>query len=191
MKKTMKIISNIISVLLVIVLLCMIFIVVSTKASGGEPQAFGYKLKTVLSGSMEPEFMTGSIIAVQDVKDKKNLKKGDVITFMKDEKNLVTHRIVEVMKNGEQVLYKTKGDNNKVADTELVQSSNVVAEYSGFTVPYLGYFLDFAKSPKGTAILLIGPGVLLLGYSVMTIIQAVREIDRKTKRQSEPPAKSA
>ena len=141
----------------------MAFLVVSSKASGGEPQAFGYQLKTVLSGSMEPTFKTGSVIAVKplNTEERKTLKEDDVITFQESEDILVTHRIIGVTTSGEHVMYETKGDNNNAADMEPVLAENVVAQYAEFTIPYLGYFIDFAQSKEGGAILLIGPGLLL------------------------------
>ncbi len=65
LKLAKKILSTSITVVLYAVLFMMIFVVVSSKASGGEPQFFGYQIKTVLSGSMEPGIQTGSIIAVK------------------------------------------------------------------------------------------------------------------------------
>src|SRR5690606_8330585 len=78
MKKTKKIISSITTALLFAVLIVMVVAVISSKASGGEPSFLGYQLKPVLSGSMEPTFMTGSIIAIRPVEDPTTLKKDDV-----------------------------------------------------------------------------------------------------------------
>ncbi|MBH9967984.1 signal peptidase I SipW [[Bacillus] enclensis] len=178
MKKVLKITSSLITTVLFLVLLFMIFVVISSKASGGEPQFLGYQLKTVLSGSMEPTFKTGSIIAVKPVEDPASLKKGDVVTYLQQDNTIVTHRIMKVIKNGENTMFQTKGDNNNDMDTQPVIAQNVVAKYTGFTIPFLGYFIDFAKSSKGTAILLIVPGVLLLGYSGFTIVSALRELDK-------------
>ncbi|MCC3649343.1 signal peptidase I [Cytobacillus oceanisediminis] len=185
MKKASKIISNIITAVLFINLILMAFLVVSSKASGGEPQAFGYQLKTVLSGSMEPTFQTGSVIAVKPLssEERKSLKEGDVITFQESEEKLVTHRIIGVTTSGEHVMYGTKGDNNKTADMNPVLSDNVKAIFTGFTIPYIGYFVDFAQTKEGSAILLIGPGLLLLGYAAFIIFQAIREIDPKNNKK--------
>ncbi|MFZ3591224.1 signal peptidase I SipW [Bacillus sp. DJP31] len=188
-KKVIKILSNSLTVMLFGLLLMMIFLVISSKASGGEPQVFGYQLKTVLSGSMEPTFKTGSIIAIKPMDDSIKLAKKDVITFLQADGNVVTHRITDVINQGDHVLYQTKGDNNQNLDTQPVLSQNVIGKYTGFTIPFLGYFIDFAKSSKGTAMLLIIPGVLLLGYSVISIMSALREIDRKTKEST--PQKTA
>jgi signal peptidase I len=181
MKKVKKWTSNIITGILFAVLIFMVVVVVSSKASGGEPEAFGYQLKTVLSGSMEPGIQTGSIIAVKPGGDMTRFEKGDVITFRQEENMLVTHRVAEVIKNGDQVMYRTKGDNNKTEDLNPVLSENVVAEYTGFTVPYVGYFMNFTNSKNG-AFLFIIPGILLLIYSGFTIWRAISQIEVKPKK---------
>ena len=181
-KKVLNIISNLITGILFLLLIFMVFVIVSSKASGGEPQVLGFQLKTVLSGSMEPTFKTGSIIAVKPIANPSELKKDDVITFMQADQSIVTHRITEVIKQGEQTMYQTKGDNNEDFDSQPVLSQNVLAKYTGFTLPYLGYFTDFAKTGKGTGILLIIPGVLLVIYSAFTIFKALKEIDPSSKK---------
>ncbi|EIT85624.1 signal peptidase I [Fictibacillus macauensis ZFHKF-1] len=186
MKKVRKVISTLITAVLFIALLGVGFIVISSKASGGQPSVFGYQLKTVLSGSMEPGIQTGSIIAVKPGGDASRYKKGDVITFKSGEK-LITHRIQKVNGSGNSLSYTTKGDNNNAADPDKVLPGNVVAEYTGFTVPYIGYGMDYAQSKKGTMILMIVPGVLLLLYSIWTITKAIREIDVKKEKSSTPP----
>jgi signal peptidase I len=177
--------SNIITIILAVLLIFMLFIVISSKAAGGEPQVFGYQLKTVLSGSMEPGIKTGSIISVKIAGETDKFKKDDVITFKKDEKDLITHRIVEVIKTGDQVMYRTKGDNNKTEDMEPVLSQNVVAEYKGFTIPFVGYFMNFAQSKNGNLLLLVLPGLLLLGYSAFTIWRTISQIEVKAKESDE------
>lgn len=181
-KKRMKRISSIVSGILMVLLISVASVVVFTKISGGEPQLFGYQLKTVLSGSMEPGILTGSIIAVKPAEDKTNFKKGDVITFQEAENILITHRITEVVKSGDSVLYRTKGDNNNAEDMNPVMSDNVVAEYTGFTVPYVGYFINFTQSKNGALLLLI-PGFLLLIYSGFTIWRALGEIELAPKKK--------
>ncbi|NMH67629.1 signal peptidase I [Bacillus sp. RO3] len=174
-------------------LLIMVFLVISSRASGGEPKAFGYQFKSVLSGSMEPTFKTGSIIAVKplDENQKASLGENDVITFNKNETEVVTHRIIDVIKQESGTLYVTKGDSNKDKDLSPVLSDNVMAIYEGFTIPYLGYVVSFAQSPKGTALLLIIPGILLLGYAALNVMQALKELERKTKPVDDQPNKTA
>jgi len=160
----------------------MILVVVSAKASGGEPELLGYQLKTVLSGSMEPGIQTGSIIAVEKTTDPKGYAEGDVITYIDEGDILVTHRITEVISTSDNVMYRTKGDNNEDSDTNPVLSENVVAEYTGYTIPYVGYFLDFTNTKNG-AFLFIVPGILLLLYSIFTIWKAIAQIEVTTKKE--------
>jgi len=181
-QKIKKWVNNIVTGILMILLISVATVVVISKASGGEPQLFGYQLKTVLSGSMEPGIQTGSIIAVKLAEDKNNFKKGDVITFQAEEDILITHRITEVVKSGDSVLYRTKGDNNNAEDMNPVISDNVVAGYTGFTVPYVGYFNNFSQSKNGALLLLI-PGFLLLIYSAFTIWKVLSVIELRPKKQ--------
>ncbi|GAA0489107.1 signal peptidase I [Salinibacillus aidingensis] len=180
-KSVFKVIKNTLYLLVCATLLLMTIIVLSSRASGGEPQIFGYQFKTVLSGSMEPTFETGSIIVVKEVENPASLQKDDIITFQANENALVTHRIIEKFTQGDNTFYRTQGDNNDGPDTQPVLSDNVVAKYSGVTIPLIGYFLNFASSPMGTAILLIGPGLMLLGYAVYSFRLALRELDRQNK----------
>lgn len=181
LKQVKKWVSRITTYLLFAALIVMAVVVVTSKASGGEPEIAGYQLKTVLSGSMEPGIQTGSLIAVKPDGDMKRFKDGDVITFMDEEEKLITHRITEVMASGEQVMYRTKGDNNNAEDLEPVLSENVVAKYTGFTIPYLGYLVNFAQSRNGAFLLLI-PGILLLCYSGLTIWRTLGEIEKQNKK---------
>lgn len=185
-KKTnvMKWINNLVTGILMVLLIGVASMVVISKASGGEPQLFGYQIKTVLSGSMEPGIKTGSIIAVKLDIDKDNLKEGDVITFRESEDMLITHRITEITKNGDSVLYRTKGDNNNAEDMNPVLPANVVAMYTGFTVPYLGYFANFTQSKNGAFLLLV-PGFLLLLYSAFSIWKVLSAIELPQKKQTE------
>lgn len=180
-----KIGSGLITFILMVSLVFMVFVVITTKASGGEPEIFGYQLKTVLSGSMEPEFRTGSVIAVIPGGDMTRFQEGDIITFMERDSILITHRVMEVVHSGEHVMYRTKGDNNSAADSDMVLSENVVAQYTGFTIPYLGYLASFAQSKEGSTLLLIVPGILLLVYAGVTIWQAVSQLERNNRISNE------
>lgn len=178
-----KWVSRITTTLLAVLLIIMIVAVISSKATGGEPNFFGYQLKTVLSGSMEPTFQTGSIIAVNPNKDMTQLQEGDVIVFMNEEKLLITHRIIEVITNNSGVMYRTMGDNNDGPDAGVVIPENITAVYTGFTIPYAGYVFSFATSKMGTVLLLIIPGFLLLSYSVISTWRAIAQLDLKKEAE--------
>ncbi|PEB54129.1 signal peptidase I [Bacillus pseudomycoides] len=184
MKLVWKIISNFISFVLFALMVFLAFVVISSKASGGDPTIMGYQFKTVLSGSMEPTFLTGSVIAIEPTKDGSKYQKGDVITFKENETKIVTHRIIDVKNVNGKVMYETKGDNNNGPDLKPVLAENVIGKYQDITVPYVGYLLNYANSKAGAALLLIIPGLFLLGYSAITIFSAIRSIDGDKKNKS-------
>lgn len=180
MKQVMKWINRMVTSILLILLISVAGIVLSTKLTNGETQIFGYQIKTVLSGSMEPTILTGSVIAVKslDEAEGSSLKAGDIITYL-DEERLITHRITDVLAEEQAVRYKTKGDNNNSADSNPVLAENVIAKYEGFMIPYLGYLINFIQTANGSVLFMILPGVLMLGYSIVTIWKTIRELERK------------
>ena len=123
----------------------------------------GLRPLTVLSGSMEPTYHVGSLIYVKSV-DYRDLKAGDVITFMLAEDTLATHRIVEGVPDEEDpatLRYLTKGDANEAEDGSLVHYKNVVGT-PVFTIPKLGYVASYIQNPPGTYVALSAGAVVLL-----------------------------
>jgi len=120
-----------------------------------------YQIKVVLSGSMEPNIKTGSIIVI---KPEKNYKVGDVVTFGRDDRVHVpiTHRIVEIDKQQDGGEYfVTKGDANEDIDAGQISKSSVIGRVL-FTLPYVGYFLSFMKTNVGFISVVVIPGIIVL-----------------------------
>lgn len=178
-KKIVEWVNRVISILIFALLLTMLFTVIIMRASGGEASLFGYQIKSVLSGSMEPDIKTGSIIALQETGDDHEFKQNDVITFITEDGMTVTHRIDEVQDDGQS--YITKGDANDAPDMDPVLQKDIIGLYNGFTIPYLGYVINFATSKEGSALLLVFPGMGLVLYSFLRIGRVVRSIDHSKK----------
>lgn len=127
---------------------------------------FGVQVFTVLSGSMEPTYQTGSLIYVKDV-DYRGLKEGDVITFMLSEDTVATHRIVEIISDAKDpavIRYRTKGDANDAEDGALVHYKNILGT-PVFTIPVLGYVADFIQhSPGNYLTVALGAAALLTAF---------------------------
>lgn len=97
---------------------------------------------TVTSGSMLPTYKVGSIVFVYKV-DENNISVGDVITFKYAKNMIVTHRVVEVDKDG--VI--TKGDANNTTEG-VIPFKDIIGKTSDFCVPYVGYIYDFIQNYK-------------------------------------------
>ncbi|AZK46278.1 signal peptidase I SipW [Paenibacillus lentus] len=176
----------------IILLFCVAVIgsILVAKITGDEPSFYGYKLKTVLSGSMEPAIRTGSVIAIStsDIGSGNRFKTGDIITFQADKHRLITHRIIEVRMNkaDNNVLYRTQGDNNQAPDSALVSPANIVGAYTGFTIPYAGYFISFAVTKTGSIALLIIPGLLLFLYGAFSICKFISRLEQQLNDRVSP-----
>lgn len=151
-KKIWNIISSIFVALVVILALIMV-----------GARVFGFQVFTVLSGSMEPTYHTGSLIYVKEV-EPETIEVGQVITFMLDEDTIATHRVVEVLPDEEDpsvIRFRTKGDANDAADGTPVHYKNVIGTPVA-SIPYLGYVANYIQNPPGTYIAIAGCAVLLM-----------------------------
>jgi signal peptidase len=136
-----------------------------------------YRILTVLSGSMEPTLHTGSIVAIAPRKD---YKIGEVITFgeIGKDKTPVTHRIKDVKIADGKNIFITKGDANNVEDNSETPQSEVKGKVL-FSIPFLGYALNFVKQPMGFALVIIIPAVLIIWEEAKKIW---REITKNKKK---------
>lgn len=167
MSKTFKRVWNCFTTILLIA-------VVALAAIMAGPKLLGMQVYTVLSGSMEPAYHTGSLIYVKEV-DPFTLETGDVITFMLDESTLATHRIAGVVPDEEDssvIRFRTKGDANDFEDGTLVHCKNVVGT-PVFTVPQMGYVANFIQNPPGMYISIAGGALLILLIFMPELVSAL------------------
>ncbi len=140
MEKIKKICNSITTVIVIIALILAMLLV--------GVRIFGLQVYTVLSGSMEPVYHTGSVIYVKSVDDPAALEEDTVITFYLGGTTVATHRIIEVVQSEEGVSYRTKGDANDVEDGGLVDPRNIIGT-PVFTIPKLGYLISFIQTKPG------------------------------------------
>ena len=188
MSKTFKKIWNLITTLIVIAAVLLAVLLVGVRLAG-------LQVFTVLSGSMEPTYHTGSLIYVKKV-DAAKLSEGTVITFMLDENTVATHRIVGVVPDEDEpgvVRYRTKGDANEAEDGGLVHYKNVIGT-PVFSIPGLGYLANYIQHPPGTYVAVsAGAAVLLLMFlpELIGMMRGDGEEDKppKEKAPAEKPPK--
>lgn len=126
-------------------------------------QLFGIKPYSVLSGSMQSVYPTGSLIYVIGV-DPARLEVSDVITFKMTGGTVATHRIVELVpdeNHPDTVRFRTKGDENEIADGSLVDFSSVIGK-PVFCIPLIGYLVTYMMCPPGKYIAIIVAVALVL-----------------------------
>lgn len=95
------------------------------------PMVIGYRPIAVLSGSMEPSIRVADVV-VSRSPSTPDIGVGAVIDFRRDDQS-VLHRVVEVTTDG----YRTRGDANQSADSELVASEDI-SGVGVYVVPLVG-----------------------------------------------------
>ena len=132
-------------------------------------------LLVVLSDSMSPTIKMGDLVLTTSINPSK-VKEGDIITYTKrnDSNSFVTHRVIEVINQGNEISFKTKGDANEDADIRIIPSSNLKGKVL-FSIPYGGYFVRFIRTPIGFIMFIIVPAGLIIVGEVKNILESVRK----------------
>lgn len=147
MSKVIQIFTSIIAVLVVVMFIL--------------PIAVGIRPFIVLSGSMEPDIKTGSIVYINTNISSYEIVKDDIIGFRLNNQT-VTHRVVEVNKEDQSFI--TKGDANDERDAVPVTFTNYLGK-TIFTIPFIGKIIMFFKSGIGLYLL-----VALILLNVLLVI---------------------
>ena len=189
--KILKIISNIIYALFILVL---VVIAVGTAFSVFQAPG-GSRIFVVQSGSMEPAIRTGSIVLIAP---QTQYQKNEVITFFANpnERNLkktgatVTHRIIKINNDEGRLWYQTKGDANNAPDQETV-GQNAVLGKALITIPYVGYAINFTRTQMGFVLLIVIPATLIIYSELLNIKKEIAlEIAKKKAAKIEEEAKN-
>ena len=178
---TLKKIWNIVSTVLVALVVLLALLLVGARL-------FGLRVYTVLSGSMEPTYHTGSLIYVRKV-DPYTIEEGQPITFMLDENTVATHRVVGVVPDEDDptvIRFRTKGDANEAEDGSLVHYKNVIGT-PVFSIPYLGYVANYIQHPPGMYVAISAGAVLLL----LVFLPDLFAEDGSKEKEKEPKRKKA
>jgi len=182
--KVISIIGNIMFWVLIVTILISAFLFANSDSK--EKSIFGYRYYNVITPSMTPTISVGSAVFVKMV-DPQTLKESDVIAFRNEEDKVTTHRIIEIVKENGQTLFRTKGDNNSVEDANLVKTEDVEGVYFS-RIAKVGNFLMFMQQPIGLAVLLLI--ILVVGLICLHIMNKIEsknisEEDKKYMKEFE------
>ena len=112
----------------------------------------GYKPFIVMSGSMETTINIGDLVIVKKV-NSSSIHIGDIIAF-KNGNIVISHRVKEVINDSGIYKFKTKGDNNNVADDFIVNSDAIEGIFVN-KIPGLGSILLFLGKPIGLLMVIL------------------------------------
>lgn len=117
--KIFRIFYNTIKAIFITIVVLYVLVLVIQKVSNNS-SILGYRVFTIATSSMEPEYKVGDVILVHE-EDYSNIEVGDDVTYMgkvadfKD--RIVTHRVIEMDKEKKTLI--TKGIANEEQDPQI------------------------------------------------------------------------
>jgi signal peptidase I len=132
-----------------------------------------YRPVTVLSGSMRPAFAPGDTIFVTPER-LRDVRVGQVITYSipVDDHHVESHRVIRILKRGDDPVVITKGDANRSADPWRAELHGKVIWVERFHVPMLGRLVLWFRSPLFHKLTVFVLPILLAAYGLLRIWRA-------------------
>lgn len=140
------------------------------------PRLFGYHIYSVISGSMEPEIPTGSLVYIKEAVPEE-IQEGDVIAFYgaMDSNAIITHRVVENrVLMGEFI---TKGDANQTEDMNPIPYDNFIGIVVR-SIPKVGQIAQLFTSQTGKIIAGMVIGISIVLQCAASLIESRRRKKR-------------
>lgn len=122
--KILSLIYSIAKAIVTVILLIVLGVIVIQRVTNNELSFGGYRIYTVVTQSMFPEYRVGDILVSKEVKPS-DIKIGDDVVYLGEKDDfkdkIVTHRVVSVRKDIEtnKLIFTTKGLNNIIEDPEI------------------------------------------------------------------------
>lgn len=172
----------------VIILIPFLLISVYSKIVNGVAMIGGHGMIAVASGSMSEknaanpylaninnQFNTYDMLMIEKVDSAKDLQLYDVIAYVNDEGVNIIHRIVGFQQSSEGLRFVTRGDSNNADDEYKPKVDDILGEYTGKRIPYVGVFLMFLQSYSGIVTVAAVIYCLIMIESVGSKIYAAQE----------------
>lgn len=180
MKKAWNILSTVLVWIVVIVaVLMMVFTIVSVNTfNRNDRELLGLRFYIVLSDSMSAtDFDAGDLVVVKEV-DPTTLQEGDIIAYQSQSSEnygqTVTHKIrTKTTDANGNPGFITYGTTNNVDDETIVTYPFILGKYQA-SLPGLGSFFQFLKTPRGYIVCILIPFLLLIAYQGLNCVKIFR-----------------
>ena len=162
-------------------LLLLLINIFGAKMLGRVPNAFGYSVLNIVSGSMEDEIPRDSYILVKQVSPQE-VKVNDIICFYSTDPQIYgmpnTHRVVKepILKDGKYE-FVTKGDANAIEDEQTAKGDRLIGVY----VKTLDGLSAFSNSLKGNMMLFVFIGITVSMIGMMTYVIVIIKSPKNRK----------
>ena len=193
------IISWVMLVILVLIAAFLLYYFVSMRVYANKGESFkpAVSLYTIVTQSMEPNINPYDVILDATVKDPKDIKIGDVITFISTASisrgMTITHRVYDIKEENGEYYYYTKGDNNISPDLVPASYTNVLGKVL-LRIPQLGRLQAFLSTKAGWLLIVVIPALFVIISDIVKMFRlgtAKKNVDKqlmteeKEKQQEE------
>ena len=167
------------------VLLFAYFIDIKRRAANVESPLYGAYV--IVSGSMEPIIKIRDAVITRRVDSIDDIKKGDVVTYRAMDETyygiLITHRVVDIQKNGDKTIFVTKGDNNETVDRSPIEFGQITGKVV-MRIPKVGYIKYFLVSSYGWIIAIVIPSFMIIGYDIFKLVRNIENAHNEKKQKN-------
>lgn len=186
MKKVLSILKKVVDIVLTVFVLLFVLVVCLQRFSNNEISLFSYRMFTVVSGSMEPEYNIGDVLISKET-DPSKIKRGDDVSYLgtsgtfKDK--VVTHRVVKVDHDVDgKLIFHTKGLANLVEDPIVYEDQlyGVVV----YEAKIISFIYKCVSTPNGMFVFIVIPILYIIG-SEMIYFMLDKEEKRRNKLKEE------
>ena len=150
------------------------------------PYVGAWRTLTVLSGSMKPAFSVGDIVVVTPERAR-DVRTGQVIAYQipVGDRHLETHRVVRVLRGGDEPIVETKGDANAGRDPWRAQLRGGRVWHVRAVVPKLGWLVVWGRRP------IVRRLAMLVAPSLLVVLGLLGIWRRREEAIAEPPPVTA
>lgn len=137
------------------------------------PNLGWYRTETVLSGSMKPYFSPGDIVVVTP-EPTRDVRVGQVISYHipVGDHHVQSHRVIKVVRGGDNPLVRTKGDANAAPDPWTARLNGGTAWQVRAVVPKAGWAIVWLRTPAIRRFAIFAVPLLLALLGLWRIWQA-------------------
>ena len=86
---------------------------------------------------MTPNILKGDVVIIDKKFEPSKLKKGQVIAHQYESK-IIVHRLVDIVKVGNEYYFYTQGDANNAIDNYIIYENMIVGTVN-VKIPFIGY----------------------------------------------------
>lgn len=139
--KALKIIGNILYYMLVVLVLLILLVVLLQRVTHNSASIGGIRIFNIVTESMVPEYKVGDILISKSI-DPSKIEIGDDVVYMGEvgsfQGKIITHRVIDIEKDGDNYKFHTKGIANEYEDPAVVSEDQIYG-----TIIYKTHILSF------------------------------------------------